>query len=208
MIFPNMQQYWISKSLIRQPFQSFCVIPNVFFCPVSERQAEPGGAEHPAPPAGHDGEFIHHRLAVFPVNGANGKQKVPPPPHPFCPFSSRWFGCNIFSVTGALTLSVLIVLPRISGLYSQIIADYQAECEINPLTASHWCSAACWAHYRAPGSNCSAPRSQQRVQWKPVGVILLCAAQDLSLARIRLCACTGEICETEAHGSFKAWTLC
>lgn len=134
-----------------------------FFCPVSERQAEPGGAEHPAPPAGHDGEF-NHRLAVFPVNGANGKQKVPPPPHPFCPFSSRWFGCNIFSVTGALTLSVLIVLPRISGLYSQIIADYQAECEINPLTASHWCSAACWEHYRAPGSNCSAPRSQQRVQ--------------------------------------------
>lgn len=90
--------------LIRQPFQLFCVIPNVFFCPVSERQAEPGRAEHPAAPAGHDGEFIHHRLAVFPVNGANGKQKVPPPPHPFCPFGSRWFGCNIFFCYGGFNV--------------------------------------------------------------------------------------------------------
>lgn len=71
MIGPNMQQYWIPKI---QPFQLFCVIPNVFFCPVSERQAESGRVEHPAPPAGHDGEFIHHRRAVFPVNGRNGRK--------------------------------------------------------------------------------------------------------------------------------------
>lgn len=63
----------------------------MFFCLFPERQAEPGRVEHPASPAGHDGELIYHQHAVFPVN-----RKFAPLPHCFCPFSSRWFGSNIF----------------------------------------------------------------------------------------------------------------
>lgn len=107
--------------------------------------------------------FIFSALC-FRWMGQTGSRKFPRRRIPSVPLVPADLAVIFFSVTGALTLSVLIILPRISGLYSQIIADYPAECEINPLTASHWCSAACWEHYRAPGSNCSAPRSQQRVQ--------------------------------------------
>lgn len=64
------------------------------------------------------------------------KLKVPRYRIPSAPLVAAFFRCNILCC-GALMLSVLIILPHNSGVYSQIIADYQAECEINPLTASH-----------------------------------------------------------------------
>lgn len=58
-------------SFFYHPFRLFCAVPDVLFCPVSERQAEAAGVEPPAPPAGHDGELFI--LAVFVANGGGRK---------------------------------------------------------------------------------------------------------------------------------------
>lgn len=151
----------------------------------------------------------------------NRIQKFPPSPHPSCPFSFSWFGSNIFFFCGrALTLSVLIILPRISGLYSQILADYQAECEINPLTARHWCSAACWEHHRALGLElfCTSFSTAGAIKTSSCN-FTVCFVKFISiLHQVVWGACTRQIREdvtfcsgysgTEAWGSFKAWTLC
>lgn len=75
---------------------TFSALTCCFYLFCSERQAEPGGVEHPASPAGHDGEFIpHHCVSMeqsqtgcrnFPRRHISSVPLVP----------ADWFGSNFF----------------------------------------------------------------------------------------------------------------